>query len=209
VSAQTRTGWRISGEEIGACNCDWGCPCQFNALPTHDNCEGLVAWQIGSGYFGGTDLADLKFAAVYWWPGPIHEGNGVRQTIVDVAATPDQHDAIVSLASGAHGHPYWEIFAAVCPNVLATVTAPIALETDRERRIGSIRVEGVGETTVEPIRNPVTDEEHRVRIVIPDGFEYEEAEVANAMRLRVETGSVRFEHENVYAQLNQFDWANE
>jgi hypothetical protein len=28
---------------LDACNCDWGCPCQFNAKPTHGNCEG-VGW---------------------------------------------------------------------------------------------------------------------------------------------------------------------
>ena len=26
--------WSIKGPEIATCNCDWGCPCQFNALPT-------------------------------------------------------------------------------------------------------------------------------------------------------------------------------
>jgi hypothetical protein len=25
--------WEIKGREFGNCNCDYGCPCQFNALP--------------------------------------------------------------------------------------------------------------------------------------------------------------------------------
>jgi hypothetical protein len=25
--------WEIHGMEFGSCNCAYGCPCQFNALP--------------------------------------------------------------------------------------------------------------------------------------------------------------------------------
>jgi hypothetical protein len=61
---------------------------------------------------------------------------------------------------------------------------------------------------VQPIRNPVTGEEHRARIVLPDGFEYKEAEMGNTMRFWVKTSHLSFAHENCYAQLNAFDWSN-
>ena len=51
-TAATGIDWQIEGEEIGSCNCDWGCPCQFNALPTHGNCEAVVAVQIDQGRHG-------------------------------------------------------------------------------------------------------------------------------------------------------------
>jgi hypothetical protein len=38
-------------------------------------------------------------------------------------------------------------------------------------------VPGILETLGEPIRNPVTGAEHRVRIELPDGFEYRVAEI--------------------------------
>src|SRR5690242_10480914 len=41
MSTPAKTPWRIAGEEAGGCNCAWGCPCQFNALPTHGRCEGF------------------------------------------------------------------------------------------------------------------------------------------------------------------------
>ena len=31
--------WEIRGREFGNCNCDYSCPCQFNALPTHGDIE--------------------------------------------------------------------------------------------------------------------------------------------------------------------------
>jgi hypothetical protein len=35
------TKWKYQAEMINAGNCDWGCPCNFNAKPTHGFCEGL------------------------------------------------------------------------------------------------------------------------------------------------------------------------
>jgi len=32
--------WSVSGNVVIACNCDYGCPCNFNALPSHGTCEG-------------------------------------------------------------------------------------------------------------------------------------------------------------------------
>src|ERR1700730_12461301 len=30
--------WHLKGRNFSHCNCSYGCPCQFNALPTHGNC---------------------------------------------------------------------------------------------------------------------------------------------------------------------------
>ena len=52
----------------------------------------------------------------------------------------------------------------------------------------------------------MTGEEHRARIVLPEGFEYKEAEMANAVMLRVGSEApMVFEHQNTYAQLHNFD----
>jgi hypothetical protein len=107
------------------------------------------------------------------------------------------------------GGAIFEIFAAVCPNVLEPVFAPITLQSDREQRQALLRIPAIGEIRTEPIKNPVTGEEHRARIVLPNGFEYKEAEVGNAVTLRVQSGPpLVFEHANTYAQLNAFDWSN-
>jgi hypothetical protein len=41
-------------------------------------------------------------------------------------------------------------------------------------------VPGIIETTGEPIKNPVTGAEHRVRIDLPHGFEFRLAEIGSA-----------------------------
>jgi hypothetical protein len=47
------------------------------------------------------------------------------------------------------------------------------------------------------------------RIVLPDGFEFKEAEVANTVRFEVKKPhGVAMCHENSYAQLSAFDWSD-
>jgi hypothetical protein len=116
---------------------------------------------------------------------------------------------LIALESGAQGGTNFEIFAAVCPNMLEPVFAPIDLRIDCERRQAAWSVPGIGEARTEPIKNPVTGEEHRARIVLPDGFEFKEAEMGNTTYLRVHSvPPLEFEHEDSYAQLNAFDWSS-
>ena len=63
MSTSTQTKWRIAAEEVSSCNCDWGCPCQFFALPTHGRCESLAGWEIREGSGIGDPIA-LRLAAL-------------------------------------------------------------------------------------------------------------------------------------------------
>jgi hypothetical protein len=202
------TDWHIAGDEMVSCNCAWGCPCQFNANPTNGHCRGVGVWSIREGHFGDVSLDGVRWGGLISWPGAIHEGNGTIQIVIDESASEEQREALLELASGQHGGTFFEIFAAVCPNVKDPITAAIEFETDRESRTGRIRLGSIAETRVEPIRNPVDGSEHRARIDLPDGFEYKLAEVGNTV-----TGTSTLEEplkldlENTYAQLNAFDWA--
>ena len=129
--------------------------------------------------------------------------------IVDEQASKEQRDALIAIESAQHGGLIWEISAAVAPNSMEPIFAPITFDVDRVRRRATVRIPGIGETNVEPIKNPATGEEHRARIVLPDGFEYKEAEMGNTVQCRVNAGEkLTFELKNTYAQLNAFDWSN-
>jgi len=209
VSATAQTKWRIAGEEAVACNCAWGCPCQFNANPTRGNCQASSLHEIREGNFGAVSLDSWRFVQIVSWPGALHDGNGIRLIIIDARATKDQRDALVAMPSGKQGGAYFEIFAAICPHTLPPVFTPIEFQVDRARRVASAKVPGLVEYTTEPIKNPVSGEEHRARIALPNGFEYTEAEMGNAIRLVARGGgALDFQHQNSYAQLNAFDWTN-
>jgi hypothetical protein len=98
-----KTAWSISGEEIASCNCAWGCPCQFNALPTSGRCEAFVAMRVDEGHFGDTSLGGVVYATVLWFPGAVHEGNGKVLHVIDEKATAAQRSAIEALLSGQRG----------------------------------------------------------------------------------------------------------
>jgi hypothetical protein len=209
MESSTKLNWRMAGEEVASCNCAWGCPCQFNALPTTGHCEAVIGYEIRAGEYGATRLDGLRFAQIVRWPGAIHEGNGTRQWIIDEQASPEQREALAAIQSGKEGGTYFEIMASVCPYTLDPAFAAIELRVDRERRTGALRISGLAECDIESIKNPVTGEEHRARIELPNGFEYKKAEMASVARLEVTAPEpLVMRHKNTYAQLNEFDWSN-
>ena len=164
---------------------------------------------IDQGHYGETRLDGLRFGWLLAWPGAIPDGDGTMQLIIGESANRAQRAALKAIASAEAGGMPFEIFSAVCPHKPEPLVAPIEVESDRERRIAAIRIPGFGEVRVEPIKNPVMGEEHRARIVLPEGFEFKEAEVGNTVSLKATAATpLTFEHQNTYAQLNAFDWTN-
>ncbi len=86
--------WEIHGSEYVNCNCNYGCPCQFNAPSTHGHCEAVAAGKIDKGHFNDTRLDGLNFVLVLQWPGEIAAGNGTEQVVIDERADPDQREAL-------------------------------------------------------------------------------------------------------------------
>ena len=175
--------WRVKATELANCNCNYGCPCQFNALPTHGDCRAAVGYQIEEGNFGSVKLDGLRAVLMASFPGAIHQGNGTMQLIIDERADPSQRDALIKILSGQETDDmatFWWVIGAMSPNKLEPLFRPIEFDANVETRRGHFRVPGILETVGEPIRNPVTGAEHRARIDLPHGFEYRIAEAASA-----------------------------
>jgi hypothetical protein len=175
--------WTIRGPEIATCNCNWGCPCQFNSIPTHGDCRAGVAMQIDEGYYGDTRLDGLRWTALFAWPGAIHEGNGEALIILDERATEDQQAALLSILSGQSSEPgatVFNVFAATLTKLHDPVLAPITFDLDRESSTGHFSVPGFIDANASPISNPVTGESHCARVELPNGFEYHKAEFVSS-----------------------------
>ena len=111
--------WAVQATEFANCNCDYGCGCQFNALPDKGFCEAVAGYQITQGHFGDVPLDGLRAAAVWHWPGAVHEGNGSMQLIIDERADANQRDALVKILSGQETEEMatvWWVFGAMSPN---------------------------------------------------------------------------------------------
>jgi hypothetical protein len=177
------TPWEIEADEFVSCNCAYGCPCQFNAPPTKGFCQAVAGFAIKKGHFGDVRLDGLKAVAVMAWPGAIHEGRGKAFLVVDERADEKQRGALLTILAGKETVPLatiWNVFAATFESVSPPMFKPIAMSIDVEARKGRIRVDNLIDVAGEPIRNPVTKHEHRVRIDLIGGFEYEIAEIGSS-----------------------------
>jgi hypothetical protein len=194
--------WNIRGPEIVTCNCNWGCPCQFNALPSHGNCRAGLAMRIDQGHFGKTKLDGLHWAVVAAWPKAIHMGNGEVLPVVDERANPEQREALLKIMTGQETEPFatfFAVFATTFKTVHEPLFKPIEFESNIDKRIGRFRVAGVVEANVEPIRNPVTGKEHRAQVTLPHGFEYHTAEYGSS-KARA-TGKIALDWSTGHAHL--------
>lgn len=194
--------WYVKAREFANCNCSYGCPCQFNARPTHDNCRAAVGYQIDEGRFGEVTLGGLRAAGLYTWPGAVHEGNGTMQLVIDERADNKQRDALLKIMTGQETREMgtmWWVYAAMCPTKLAPLFKPIDFTVDVEGRRARLVVADVVETVGEPIRNPVTGAEHRARIDLPHGFEYRLAEIGSGTTKA--DGEIKLDLRNSYGQF--------
>jgi hypothetical protein len=196
------TNWTIQGREFVHCNCAYGCPCQFNARPTHGDCHAVMAVDIEAGHHGDTRLDGLRIAAIVAWPGAIHEGRGQVVPIVDERASPEQREALLRIMSGEDTEPgatFFQVFSTTYEKVHDPIFAPIDFDLDIDGRTASLKVPGVIDARGEPIVNPVTGDPHRARINLPEGFEYIVAEVGRSWASTF--GAMQLETQDSHAQF--------
>ncbi len=194
--------WTLHGREFANCNCNYGCPCQFNALPTHGNCCAVVGIQIDKGHHGNTKLDGLRLAGVFRWPGPIHMGGGEAQPIVDKRADAAQREAILRIMTGQDTKPgatMFNVFASMLTKAYDPVFTDIDFAVDIEKRRAHLKVAGYIDQRGEPIVNPVTGAEYRGRIDLPNGFEYTIAEMGRGWSKTM--GPIKLDLADSYGQF--------
>jgi hypothetical protein len=101
---------------------------------------------------------------------------------------------------------HWWVFHAMSDTVYDTLIKPIEFEADLETRIAKVIIPGVVQATAEPIRSPVDGAEHRVRIDIPDGIEFEFAEMGSGTTLA--SGDISFDQKGTFAQFSHLRHSN-
>ena len=200
--------WEMQGLEFVNCNCAWGCPCQFNGLPTYGNCRAAGFAQIDKGHFGDVPLDGLRWGILAAWPGAIHLGNGKLQTVIEERADAQQRKAIETITHGGETEPgslIWQVFSTTITEFLPTLYKPIELAIDYTSRTARVKVPGVLEGSGETIRNPVTGAPHQVIVTMPTGFEFTESEVLSGTSNA--TGPIELQLNGSHAHLARFHWS--
>lgn len=195
--------WNLKGTVLIACNCDWGCPCNFNALPTKGHCEGGWTWHVQHGAVDDTTLDDLTFSIFVKWPGAIHHGNGEGIMFVDDRASLRQREAIGALATGQFGGP-WGILAWTWPTLHGPKAVPYDLTIDGIHSRLKVGDSAVLEST--PIKNPVTGAESHPAMVLPEGLIVKQADLCASRVFRIHDG-IAFDHSGQYAAVGPFEYS--
>jgi hypothetical protein len=159
---------------------------------------------VTEGHFDGVDLAGTKWIAVVHWPKALHDGNGTLEAFIDEGASDEQRNALGQILTGQVGGPFFEIVASIITTLHGPHFEPIDFEFDKEARRARVSIPGYVETTSEPLKIPATDDEQRVIVTMPNGFEYREMEVAQTGTLK-STGEIKFDWSGTHASLADVD----
>jgi hypothetical protein len=172
--------WNFEADYFTACNCDWGCPCNFNARPTEGRCMGWGAWSIIAGHFGPVSLDSTRFALYYKFPGLVEQGQGTACAYIDSRATTEQQQALEAIGTGKVGGGIFELFAIhLVTTWLSTKIVPIQFELSDGA--GRVCIDGFGEAESELLRYP-DGTVIRPLLELPHGIEYKKGLLTNARR---------------------------
>ncbi len=199
--------WRYTTEIIAACSCDWGCPCNFNARPTHGYCNGTYAMNIRQGHLDGVDLKGTRFVWAGAWPKAIHEGGGTCKIIIDEGASSKQKAAVEGIIKGQYGGLPWSIFSNTIDDWLPVSYVPIEWEFDG---INSRYKAGTeAQASLTSYRNPITGAEASAQILLPDGIVTKEINVTATKTFAIFTKGLKYAEPGHYGFYSVAEHTNE
>lgn len=202
MEGSTAANWELAGTLLIACNCDFGCPCNFNARPSRGYCEGGWLWHVERGSVGDVSLDGLSWTVTAAWPGAIHEGGGRAISFYDERADAGQRATIEGLVRGRHGGP-WGVFINTY-EIIDVLPMPFELHLDG---LHTTAVVGDAmELRFTTIKNPVTGAEVHPGAVLPEGLVCREMSLGASETFRV-SGKISYDHSGQYTAFAPFDYA--
>ena len=199
--------WNLEAYYFTACNCDWGCPCNFNARPTEGRCMGWGAWKILSGRFGATTLEGTCLALYYSFPGSVEQGNGTACAYVDRGASAEQQRALETIGTGKAGGGIFQLFG----QQLVTRWLPtkaVDMEFELHDGVGRVRIGEIGEAESELLSYP-DGSTIRPQVQLPHGIEYKSGLMTTAKRWRWRDDELLAAYANKYGAVARVRFTDE
>ncbi len=204
MATQTGIKWQMKGEALGACSCDWGCPCNFDAPPTKGWCEGGYAFHIREGRYNDTKLDGLNVGFYVHAPGAIHLGNVTGLVLIDEKASAEQREALMHVLGGELGGPF-AVFASVLSKVIGPDYVPVEWKFDGPNSYA--RFGDRAETRLSMIKNPVTGEESGFTLKMSNGLLTDQADLVASSVFRVNHPELSYDHSGQYGETFRFKYA--
>jgi len=199
-----KTSYQLKGILLGACNCDWGCPCNFEARPANGFCDGGYVWHVENGQSDGVSLAGLTFGWFGHAPGAVHEGNITSFLCVDDRAKDQQRQALEKLVVKTPGAVPFGIFMSLTTNFPGVRYARVETKFDGVR--SRVHFDGVYEVELTPIKNPVTGEDEPATLIKPKGFTSKQQELCTTNKMRLAAQGLAYEYPKKYGEYSLFEY---
>ena len=204
--AATPVKWFIEADYLQACNCDYGCPCEFEAPPTPGFCEGMGAYRINKGKFGDVALDGLAFAFALTFPAAMHKGNGTLVLFFDEKATPKQREALQTITSGKVGGMPFVVFGMLFSKILDPIFAPFTFNLNGLN--SSVKIGSAVSVQMEPIKNPITGDAESIRIEHATGFIFKGADVVSAKENLLKSPGMNFSYPDKAGFVTKIKYGN-
>ena len=199
--------WFMTGELVGSCNCDWGCPCNFQAPPTNGFCDGFYTIVVHEGRYGDVSLDGVRFMTGGHAPAAIHLGEGTGILVLDETTTPDQRAAVERLWRGdGAGSPFDE-FASVTSIWYDPIVAPIEVHLDGIRSTVKVAGGDVYDLALDRVHNPVTGEEEITVLDHPTGFSSKYSELGTSTVATFRSDVANYDHTGKYAEYAKIHYS--
>ncbi len=204
--------WHLTGDWFDVCSCNIPCPCEFAQAPTNNHCEGVLAWHIRKGSYGGVKLDGLNVVAVGGFEGNLWTGEGkaAMGMYTDDRADPSQRGALEMIFGGRAGG--WPAgFAQNIGDRRGIASAPIKFELAGDLAHWRVEVTGKLKASAEALGGPTTPTGKRVQTINPPGSEVGPGQVATWAKGNLEEQGANFGFTTNFSGKSSkhipFDWS--
>ncbi len=206
MTTATRVTWKLQGDALGACSCDWGCPCNFDAPPTQGWCEGGYAFHINTGNLNEVPLAGLTVGFFAHSPAALHLGNVTAYLLVDEKATAAQREAIGQIFGGQVGGVFGAL-GSLITKVIGPDYTPVEWKFDGTK--SSVKFGNHADVRLAEIKNPVTGEASGFSLKFSNGLLTDEAQLMTTSKMSINHPEIRYDHTGKYGETFHFNYSGE
>lgn len=203
--------WHLQGDWFDVCRCSIPCPCEFAQAPTDNFCQGVLAWHVNEGDFGGVRLDGLNVLAIGQFEGNLWAGNtkAIMGIFMDERADDKQREALQMIFGGRSGG-FPAMFASLIGELRGIEFAPIEFELAPDLTSWRARVPGKVEASANALTGPMTPPGKLVQTINPPGSEVGPGTVATwgvASADRVDAMGFNFEWGGRSSKHIPFSWS--
>jgi len=197
--------WKLEGTYFETCSCEVVCPCTASLAlgADYDRCRVTLVFNITDGDVEGTDVGDLKVAAVADTPKVMSDGNWRLGVFIDESASDEQAQKLGAVFGGQLGGPMEALGPLVGEN-LGLERAPIEVSEEGLRH--SVRIGDAVDFEIEDVVPFGVESGRPARltgIFHPVGSELT---IAQATRSRINAFGIEYEGKAAFS-LSPFSWS--